>query len=109
MKKIFKALLCLCIISIFGIKGVKANVGDHVNLEKHEIENVWAYHYRNGEMVTYVNLPFRYADGKLVYCIQPDVRITTNDYIIYDFNRAGYTDESKRTMELISYYGYRYD
>ena len=109
MKKIFKTLLCLCIISIFGIKGVKANVGDHVNLEKHEIENVWAYHYRNGEMVTYVNLPFRYADGKLVYCIQPDVRITTNDYIIYDFNRAGYTDESKRKMELISYYGYRYD
>lgn len=109
MKKILKIILCLNIMFIFGIKGVKANVGDHVNLEKHEIENVWAYHYRNGEMVTYVNLPYRYADGKLVYCIQPDVKITTNDYIVYDFNRAGYTEESKRKMELISYYGYRYD
>lgn len=109
MKNFLKVLLCISIISIFEIKGVKADIGDHVNVTKYELDNVWAYHYRNGEMVTYVNLPFRYANDKLVYCIQPDTRITTSDYIIYDFSRAGYTEESKRQMELISYYGYRYD
>ena len=109
MKKILKILLCINIMFIFGIKGVKANVGDHVSLTKVDIDNVWSYHYRNGSMWSYGQLPFRYANGKLVYCIQPDVRISTNDYIIYDFNRSGYNEEAKKQMELISYYGYKYD
>ncbi len=109
MKKIFKMLLCLSIMLIFGIKGVKADIGDHVTLTKNELDGVWAYHYLNGDMWIYINLPLRYANDKLVYCIEPDVRITTSDYIIYDFNRSGYSEEGKRKMELISYYGYRYD
>ena len=109
MKKIFKILLCLCIMVIFGIKGVKADIGDHVTLTKNELDGVWAYHYLNGDMWIYINLPLRYANDKLVYCIEPDVRITTSDYIIYDFNRSGYNEESRKKMELISYYGYRYD
>jgi hypothetical protein len=112
MKKFFKALLCLSIITIFGIKGaevVYADIGDHVTITKYEIENVWGYHYKNGEMWGYVNLPFRYADGKLVYCIEPDIKITTYDYITYDFNRSGYSEETRKQMELISYYGYKYD
>ena len=112
MKKIFKVLLCICIISIFGIKGVNvvhADVGDHVNLTKYEIDNVWGYLYKNGDWWGYVNLPFRYANDKLVYCIQPDIKITTDDYITYDFNRSGYSEETRKEMELISYYGYRYE
>ena len=109
MKKFFKMLLCLSIMFVFGIKGVKANVGDHVNVTKQEIENVWGYHYKNGEMWGYVNLPYRYADGKLVYCIEPDIKITTSDYITYDFYRSGYSDETRKQMELVSYYGYGYE
>lgn len=112
MKKIFKILLCLNIIFVFGIKGanvVHAEVGEHVNLVKQDIDNVWSYHYRNGSMWSYGQLPFRYANGKLTYCIQPDVRISTSDYIIYDFSRSGYSEEEKNKMELISYYGYKYD
>ena len=52
---------------------------------------------------------FRYANDKLVYCIQPDVRISTSEYILYDFSRSGYSEEDRKNMELISYYGYRYD
>lgn len=99
----------MSIMLIFGIKGVKADIGDHVTLTKNELDGVWAYHYLNGDMWIYINLPLRYANDKLVYCIEPDVRITTSDYIIYDFNRSGYNEEGKRKMELISYYGYRYD
>ena len=109
MKNIFKVLLCVSIINIFGINGVKADVGDHVYLNRYDIDNVWAYHYRNGEMWSYGQLPFRYANDKLVYCIQPDVRISTHDYIIYDFNRSGYGEDAKQKMELIAYYGYKYD
>ena len=109
MKRFFKIILCICMMFIFGIKGVKADIGDHVTLTKNEIENVWAYQYLNGDMWIYVNLPFRYVNDKLAYCIEPAVKITTQDYIIYDFNRSGYNDEAKRRMELISYYGYRYD
>ena len=109
MKRILKVILCISIMFIFGIKGVKANVGDHVTLTKNEIDNVWSYHYLNGDMWIYIHLPFRYVNNKLVYCIQPDVKITTQDYIIYDFNRSGYNEDSKRKMELISYYGYKYD
>ena len=60
-------------------------------------------------MWSYGQLPFRYANDKLVYCIQPDVRISTHDYIIYDFNRSGYGEDAKQKMELIAYYGYKYD
>ena len=109
MKKYFKIILCICMMFIFGIKGVKADIGDHVTLTKSEIENVWAYQYLNGDMWIYVNLPFRYINDKLVYCIEPAVQITTSDYIIYDFKRSGYNEEAKKRMELISYYGYKYD
>ena len=109
MKRFFKTILCLSIMFLFGIKGVSANVGDHVNLVRQDIDGIWSYHYRNGSMWSYGQLPFRYANGKMVYCIQPDVRISTNDYIIYDFNRSGYSEDTRRQMELISYYGYKYN
>ena len=105
MKKYFKVIL-LIVIFTFGIKGVKA---DTVTMSTSYIDNVWSFHYRNGSMWSYGQLPFRYVDGKLVYCLQPDVRISTSEYILYDFSRSGYSEEDRKNMELISYYGYRYD
>ena len=105
MKKYFKVIL-LIVIFTFGIKGVKA---DTVTMSTSYIDNVWSFHYRNGDVWSYGQLPFRYVDGKLVYCLQPDVRISTSEYILYDFSRSGYSEEDRKNMELISYYGYRYD
>ena len=105
MKKYFKVIL-LIVIFTFGIKGVKA---DTVTMSTSYIDNVWSFHYRNGSMWSYGQLPFRYVDDKLVYCLQPDVRISTSEYILYDFSRSGYSEEDRKNMELISYYGYRYD
>jgi len=105
MKKYFKIILLLYVVIFVGIKGAKA---DTVTMETNYIDNVWSFHYRNGDVWSYGQLPFRYAGGKLVYCLQPDVRISTNEYILYDFSRSGYSDEDRRQMELISYYGYRY-
>lgn len=105
MKKYFKILLLLLIV-IFGIKGVKVKA---LSMSTSYIDNVWSFHYRNGNMWSYGQLPFRYVDGKLVYCIQPDVRISTSEYNEYDFYRSGYSEEDRINMELISYYGYGYD
>ena len=74
------------------------------------VEGVWSYHYRNGDVWTFGNLPYNYLDGKLVYCIQPDARIATSNYYTYgDFSLSGYSEDVKREMELISYYGYGYE
>ncbi len=106
MKKIFKLALILTTIFLVGIKGVKAET---VNVTQQFVDNVWSFHYRNGSVWTFGNLPYNYANGKLVYCIQPDARITTNSYNVYsDFTMSGYSDQVRRQMELISYYGYGY-
>ena len=106
MKKIFKLILVLTTVFLVGIKGVKAET---VNVTQQFVDNVWSFHYRNGSVWTFGNLPYNYANGKLVYCIQPDARITTNTYNVYsDFKLSGYSDEVRKQMELISYYGYGY-
>lgn len=106
MKKITKIMFLLTIIFLVGIKGVKA---ESVNITQQFVDNVWSFHYRNGSVFTYGNLPFNYANGKLVYCIQPDARITTSTYNVYsDFTMSGYGNDIKEQMELISYYGYNY-
>ena len=106
MKKIIRLVIILAAVFLVGIKGVKA---DTVNVTQQFVDNVWSFHYRNGSVWTFGNLPFNYANGKLVYCIQPDARITTNTYNVYsDFTMSGYSDDVRRQMELISYYGYGY-
>lgn len=105
MKKIFKLFL-FYVVFMIGIKGVNAQA---VNVTQNFVDNVWSFHYRNGRVWTYGNLPYNYADGNLVYCIQPDARITTNSYNVYDdFSLSGYSDDVRKQMELISYYGYNY-
>ena len=107
MKKIIKLVLILSTIFLVGIKGVKAET---VTVTQQFVDNVWSFHYRNGSVWTFGNLPYNYANGKLVYCIQPDARITTSNYNVYsDFTMSGYSDEVRKQMELISYYGYGYE
>ena len=106
MKKALKLIIVLIGIFVIGIKGVKAET---VNVTQQFVDNVWSFHYRNGGVWTFGNLPFNYANGNLVYCIQPDARITTSTYNVYgDFTMSGYSNDVKRQMELISYYGYKY-
>ena len=103
MKK-FLTLIILVGVFLLRISGVKAYA---VTMSREYIDNVWSFHYRDGDMWTFGNLPYNYADGKLVYCIQPDARINIDTYYTYDdFSISGYTEDEKRQMELISYYGY---
>ena len=104
MKKICSLIVLLLVVFIYGLNPVKA---DAVTMSRDFIDGVWSYHYRNGEMWTFGNLPFNYADGKLVYCIEPDARVNVGTYYTDDnFSISGYDDYEKTQMELISYYGY---
>lgn len=92
----------------FSICDVHALENDS-NLTTQYIDNTYAYHYKNGILRSYGKLPFRYQNGILVYCIEPDrvinhtVYNSTNNWSI-----TGYSEDVKKQMELISYYGYEY-
>ncbi|MBP3635728.1 MAG: Cys-Gln thioester bond-forming surface protein [Bacilli bacterium] len=94
---------------LVGIRGVHALANDS-KLTTQYIDNVYAYHYKNGVLMSYGKLPFRYQNGKLVYCIEPWRIINTNTYNSSDdWNISGYSEEEKNQMELIAHYGYGYD
>lgn len=79
------------------------------NLTTQYIDNTYAYHYKNGILRSYGKLPFRYQNGMLVYCIEPDRVINHTIYNSTDnWAITGYSNDVKKKMELISYYGYEY-
>lgn len=105
MKK-FYMLFLMTVMFLVGINGVKA---ESVNIRQDFIKDVWSFHYRNGKVFTFGNLPYNYANNNLVFCIQPDAKVVTNTYNVYnDFTKSGYSNEEKTKMELIAYYGYNY-
>lgn len=108
MKKIINVVI-IAFTFFYSILNVKALENSSV-LTTEYIDNVYAYHYKNGVLMSYGKLPFRYQNGNLAYCIEPWKVINTNTYIsTNDWTKSGYTDEEKRQMELISHYGYGYE
>ena len=96
MKKLLSIFVVLFVVFAVGIKGVKAET---VTMTRNYIDGVWSYHYRGGDWWTFGNLPYNYANGKLVYCIEPDSRINTDVYYTYgDFGISGYSEDTKREM-----------
>ena len=47
-----------------------------------------------------------YVDGRLAYCIEPGIAMGSNDYYIGDLNHL--SEEKKRRIEELIYYGYKY-
>ena len=101
--KIFAVLLGI-IGAIFSVKHVYAST-----LTTNYIDNVYAYHYKDGVLRSYGKLPYRYQDGIIAYCIEPDRVINTYSYdSTTDFSVSGYSEDVKKQMELIAHYGYEY-
>ena len=108
MKKLLMAIL-------LGIIGVITSISDAHALENDStlttsyIDNVYAYHYKNGVLRSYGKLPFRYQNGSLVYCIEPDRVINHTTYnSTNDWSITGYSEDVKKQMELIAHFGYEY-
>ena len=104
------------LIAVFlGIIGAIVSISDTYalendsNLTTNYIDNTYAYHYKNGVLRSYGKLPFRYQNGLLVYCIEPDRVINYNVYnSTNNWSITGYSEDIKKQMELIAYYGYEY-
>lgn len=104
MKKILKFLIIVVCTLFLNFLSVHAST-----LNAEYVNDIRAFHYRNGVVWSYGRAPFRYQDGILAYCIEPDVMLNTNIYNSYDdWSVTPYTQDEKRQMELIAHYGYKY-
>lgn len=108
MKGKFLAVL-IGIIGVFAcVTSVHALENDST-LRTEYLDKVYAYHYKQGELRSYGKLPYRYQNGLLAYCIEPNRVINNTTYnSTTDWNITGYDENVKKQMELIAYYGYQY-
>lgn len=73
------------------------------------IDNV--YYTRRGGGQSYLSAQYNTydMDGKIVYCIEPGIDITTHDYVgANGFINSPYSNEINQKIQLIGYYGYEY-
>lgn len=109
MNKIFKFMLTFLLVFSFTLFKADAEENDSI-LKTEYIDNVYAYHYKNGVLMSYGKLPYRYQNGRLSYCIEPWKIISTNNYSSNtDWSISGYSENDKIQMELIAHYGYGYE
>lgn len=105
MKRIFLVLLT---VVLFSFTRVSALQNDSVLTVEYP-DKIYSYRYRNGVLWSYGKLPRRYQNGTLVYCIESDRVINANIYnSTNDWSITGFSEDVKKQMELISYYGYGY-
>ena len=108
MKKKIMAILLGIIGVVFSISDAYALENDSTVVVEYP-GTIYGYHYKNGVLRSYGRVPFRYQNGTLAYCIEPYVGINVNTYSsTNDWSITGYSNDVKRQMELISYYGYEY-
>lgn len=104
MKKILKFIIIIICTLFLNSLNVCAST-----LNAEYVNDIRAFHYRNGIVWSYGRAPLRYQDGILSYCIEPDELLNTNIYNSYDdWSVTLYTEDEKRQMELIAHYGYKY-
>ena len=54
--------------------------------------------------------PLIYLDNKLVYCLEPEKKVyEEKEYQLGNINNIALTKEQLKQIELIGYYGYKYD
>ena len=74
-----------------------------------KIPNTWYTRRGGGQAYMSAQYETYTMNGKVVYCIQPGVSITTEDYIGADgLINSPYDAATSKKIELIGYYGYEY-
>ncbi|MBQ9072273.1 MAG: Cys-Gln thioester bond-forming surface protein [Bacilli bacterium] len=109
-KKIIKllAIAFASIISILGITKVNAQMYYETLVDT---KQDGIYYTRRGGGKPYLSAQYSTytMNGKVVYCIEPGVDITINDYTGADgFINSPYDDATNKKIELIGHYGYDY-
>ena len=104
-------LFVFALIGVFGFTGI-SNVNAKTyeeTLVEEPIPNI--YYTRRGGGKEYMSAQYNTytMNGKVVYCVEPGISITTNNYIGEDgFMNSPYNDEINKKIELIGHYGYDY-
>lgn len=103
MKKIYILLFILLFLpfDIFAL--------EEVTLQREQVPDVWFTRTGGGKPYESYYFENYSVNGQVVYCIQPSVIITTNNYIGENgFSYSPYSDAINQKLELIGYYGYDY-
>lgn len=113
MKKRKTIALFLLVFTLFGVfnfmNPITVEAATTEKLEHPKTEGI--YYTRRGGGKEYLSAQWEqyYLDGKVVYCIEPGVDITTTTYLGYDGLQASpYDDATNKKIELIGHYGYDY-
>lgn len=110
-KKIVSVLLiALTLFEVFAFAiPTIVNAASSGTLSHPKVPDVW--YTRRGGGKPYMSAQYEtYSmDGKVVYCIEPGIDITTTSYLGYDGLQASpYSAEISKKIELIGHYGYDY-
>ena len=110
MKKKLFMIPIMFIVGIFVMLFNTINVkAENVRLVLTYKEGVYFARFGNGGPYTSMAFPFYTTDGKITYCIEPNVEITGYDYQLIDSGSSlPYSNEIKNKILLIGYYGYEY-
>ena len=103
-------LLAFTLFGVFNfITPTKVEAATNGTLSHPKTEGV--YYTRRGGGKPYMSAQYeQYSmNGKVVYCIEPGVDITTTAYLGYDGLQASpYDEATNKKIELIGHYGYDY-
>lgn len=107
MKKFLKLLFFTLVIFLGCIKYTYALEND-TEVKIDWINGVYA-NRKVGNQYIWNQLGYVKANGKICYCLEPNVFITESIYdSTLDFNIKGFSDKDKEYIELLAYYGYGY-
>ena len=78
-------------------------------LKEEKVPDVWYTRRGGGKPYMSAQYSLYSMDGKVVYCIEPGVDITTHDYSgAVGWINSPYSTEINQKIQLIGYYGYNY-
>ena len=78
-------------------------------LKEEKVPDVWYTRRGGGKPYMSAQYSLYSMDGKVVYCIEPGVDITTHDYSgAVGWINSPYSNEINQKIQLIGYYGYNY-
>lgn len=102
--KRFILLIFMFIGFIFNVKAMD----NTANIYVEETPNVYLNYEIDG---THYGGQFGYirSNDELLYCLEIDKYITTDAYYTYSFSSVNFSNELKRELEIIGYYGYQYE
>ena len=103
MKRILKVLVLIIILSTTRIKGVKAESFYEDNWISGVYANLIDGDFSKPQLMRFIR---RKSDNKASYCITPRVLLYEDE--IYNTSNVNLSEEQKKRIEMLSYFGYGY-